>query len=129
VDRICDVRDAAQANGFGFAVHVDAAWGGYLAALFRNPDGSLRSREDVASGFQSFPSAAVHAAFAALGRCDSITVDPHKLGYLPDGAGAFVCRDHRAIGLLAEGADYVFHSQSPAYYLAHYRNLGLYTLE
>src|SRR5690606_9115613 len=129
IDRICDVRDAAQANGFGFAVHVDAAWGGYLAALFRNPDGSLRRREEVAAGFQSFPSPAVHAAFAALGRCDSITVDPHKLGYLPYGAGAFVCRDHRAMGLLAESADYVFHSQSPADYLAHYRNLGLYTLE
>ena len=37
----------------------------------------------------------MHAAFAALGDTDSITVDPHKLGYLPYGAGAFVCRDHR----------------------------------
>ena len=129
IDRICDVRDAAGTRGFGFGVHVDAAWGGYLAALFRNPDGSLRSREDVAAGFESFPSPAVHEAFAALGRCDSVTVDPHKLGYLPYGAGAFVCRDHRAIALLAEGADYVFHSESPAAYLAHYRNLGQYTLE
>ncbi|HEU4991088.1 MAG TPA: pyridoxal-dependent decarboxylase [Luteimonas sp.] len=129
IDRICDVRDAAQARGFGFGVHVDAAWGGYLASLFRNPDGSLRSREAVAAGFESFPSPHVHAAFAALARTDSITVDPHKLGYLPYGAGAFVCRDHRAMALLAEGADYVFHAETPADYLAHYRSLGLYTIE
>src|SRR5690606_9870547 len=62
IDRICAVRDAAVARGFGFGVHVDAAWGGYLAALFRNPDGSLRSREEVAAGFESFPTPAVHAA-------------------------------------------------------------------
>jgi glutamate/tyrosine decarboxylase-like PLP-dependent enzyme len=126
---ICDARDEAQARGFGFGVHVDAAWGGYLASLFRNPDGSLRTRDEVAEGFHAFPSTQVHAAFAALGRTDSITVDPHKLGYLPYGAGAFVCRDHRAMALLAEGADYVFHGDAPADYLAHYRSLGLYTIE
>jgi glutamate/tyrosine decarboxylase-like PLP-dependent enzyme len=129
IDLVCDARDAAAARGFGTSVHVDAAWGGYLAALFRNPDGSLRSRDDVAQAFSEFPAPAVHAAFAALGRSDSITVDPHKLGYLPYGAGAFVCRDHRAMSLLAEAADYVFHGESPADYLAHYLNLGQYTLE
>lgn len=129
IDRICDARDVAAARGLGTTVHVDAAWGGYLATLFRHPDGSLRSREEVAAGFEAFPSQPVHAAFAALDRCDSVTVDPHKLGYLPYGAGAFVCRDHRAMALLAEGADYVFHSEAPADYLHHYRSLGQYTLE
>jgi glutamate/tyrosine decarboxylase-like PLP-dependent enzyme len=129
VEGICDARDQAQARGFGAGVHVDAAWGGYLASLFRNPDGSLRTRDEVAEGFEAFPSTEVHAAFAALARTDSITVDPHKLGYLPYGAGAFVCRDHRAMALLAEGADYVFHGATPADYLAHYRSLGLYTIE
>ena len=130
IDRICDARDAAASAGLGTSVHVDAAWGGYLASLFRNPDGSLRDREEMAAGFRGFPSPAVHAAFAALQRCDSVTVDPHKLGYLPYGAGAFVCRDHRAMSLLAESADYVFHSEAPRDYLGHYRgSLGQYTLE
>jgi len=129
IDRICTARDVSAARGFGTAVHVDAAWGGYLATLFRNPDGSLRTRDEVGAGFAEFPSPRVHAAFAALDRCDSITVDPHKLGYLPYGAGAFVCRDHRAMALLAEGADYVFHGEAPVDYLAHYRSLGQYTLE
>lgn len=124
VDRICDVRDAAAARGFGFAVHVDAAWGGYLATLFREPDGALRPAHHVGAGFARFPRPQVHAAFAALARTDSITVDPHKLGYLPYGAGAFVCRDQRGVALLAEQADYVFHGEAANDYFARHRRLG-----
>ena len=90
-----------RSRGLGFAVHVDGAWGGYLATLFRNPDGSLRDRDAVGAGFARFPQAEVHAAFAALGDTDSVTVDPHKLGYLPYGAGAFICRDHRAMNFVS----------------------------
>ena len=129
VDAVVDARDRWQARGLGFGVHVDAAWGGYLATLFRNPDGSLRPREDVGRDFRQFPQPEVHAAFAAVGRTDSITVDPHKLGYLPYGAGAFICRDHRAVALLAEEADYVFHMTSTDDYQARYRNLGQFIPE
>jgi glutamate/tyrosine decarboxylase-like PLP-dependent enzyme len=129
VDGVVAARDRHAASGLGFAVHVDGAWGGYLATLFRNPDGSLRSHAQVSDGFHDFPAPAVHAAFAALGRTDSVTVDPHKLGYLPYGAGAFICRDHRAMALLAEQADYVFHDSTPAGYLARYRSLGQFIPE
>ena len=129
IDAVVGARARARAQGLDFSVHVDAAWGGYLATLFRAENGSLRSREDVASGFTRFPTPEVHAAFAALGDTDSITVDPHKLGYLPYGAGAFICRDHRAMALLAERADYVFHGDTPTGYLARYRNLGQYIPE
>ncbi|GAB1407255.1 pyridoxal-dependent decarboxylase [Thermomonas brevis] len=129
IDGLVDARDAAQARGFGFGVHVDAAWGGYLATLFRNEDGSLRPRDEVAAGFARFPRPGVHAAAAALARTDSITIDPHKLGYLPYGAGAFLCRDHRAMALLAESADYVFHDHAPRGYRARYRNLGQFIPE
>src|SRR3546814_6403364 len=110
VDAMVDARDRWAAKGLGFSVHVDGAWGGYLATLFRNEDGSLRSSEEVGEGFARFPLPEVHAAFAALGRTDSVTVDPHKLGYLPYGAGAFICRDHHPVALLPEPADYVFHA-------------------
>jgi glutamate/tyrosine decarboxylase-like PLP-dependent enzyme len=126
---VVDARDRFAARGLGFGVHVDGAWGGYLATMFRNADGSLRTLAEVRDGFEAFPSPGVHAAFAALGRTDSITVDPHKLGYLPYGAGAFICRDHRAMALLAEQADYVFHDATPAGYLARYRNLGQFIPE
>ena len=129
VDRVVDARDLHAAHGLGFGVHVDGAWGGYLATMFRNPDGSLRTLAEVREGFDSFPSDGVHAAFGALGRTDSITVDPHKLGYLPYGAGAFICRDHRAMALLAEQADYVFHDATAAGYVARYRSLGQFIPE
>jgi len=129
IDRINAIRDAMRARELAFDVHVDAAWGGYLATLFRNADGSLRTREEVATDFAHFPQPEVHAAFAALGDTDSVTVDPHKLGYLPYGAGAFVCRDHRAMALLAEEADYVFDGEGAPDYMARFRRLGQYVLE
>ncbi|MGN2246827.1 pyridoxal phosphate-dependent decarboxylase family protein [Frateuria sp. GZRR35] len=129
VHEVLKAREASRPQGLDFAVHVDAAWGGYLATVFRHEDGSLRPREEVAADYAHFPTPDVHAAFAALGDTDSVTVDPHKLGYLPYGSGAFVCRDHRAMALLAERADYVFHGATPADYLARYRSLGQYIPE
>ncbi|OOG50096.1 pyridoxal-dependent decarboxylase [Rhodanobacter sp. C01] len=129
IDEVLAARTEAQAHGLGFSVHVDAAWGGYLATLFRNENGTLRRREEVATEYVQFPTPAVHAAFAALGDTDSATVDPHKLGYLPYGTGAFICRDHRAMALLAERADYVFHTSTPSDYLARYRSLGQFIPE
>lgn len=129
VDGVVRARQDWLDRGLGFSVHVDGAWGGYLATLFRRPDGSLRPRDEVASAYARFPSVGVHAAFAALGESDSVTVDPHKLGYLPYGAGAFVCRDHRAMALLAEHADYVFQNTGAEDYMRHYRALGQYIPE
>ena len=129
IDALVAARDAWLPRGLGFSVHVDAAWGGYLATLFREPDGRLRPREAVAEGFARFPRPHVHAAVEALAASDSITIDPHKLGYLPYGAGAFLCRDHRAMALLAESADYVFHDHAPRGYRARYRNLGQFIPE
>lgn len=129
LDRVIAARDAMQARGLGFSVHVDGAWGGYLATLFRNEDGTLRARDDIAKDFTRFPLPEVHAAYAALADTDSITVDPHKLGYLPYGAGAFVCRDHRAMALLAEEADYVFDGPASTRYMTRYRRLGQYIPE
>ncbi|WP_114241339.1 pyridoxal-dependent decarboxylase [Dyella sp. C9] len=129
VHEVVAARLQARTEGLDFSVHVDAAWGGYLAALFRNADGSLRTHSEIAAEFEHFPSPEVYAAFAALGETDSITVDPHKLGYLPYGIGAFVCRDHRAMPLLAEPADYVFDEQDAEGYMARYRDLGQFTPE
>lgn len=129
VDKIVSAREHAAAAGLGHGVHVDAAWGGYLATVFRNEDGSLRSREEVAKGYHDFPAPEVHAAIAALADTDSITIDPHKLGYLPFGTGAFVCRDHRVTALLSEEADYVFGGSTTSGYHERYRGLGQFIPE
>jgi len=132
IDPIYEVighRARFAGEGFGFGVHVDAAWGGYLATLLRNADGGLRPFADLRREFANFPNASSYAAVSALGECDSITVDPHKLGFIPYGAGAFVCRDQRAMGLLSEDADYVFGGDEGSDYFTRYRKLGRYILE
>src|SRR5690606_30646188 len=78
IDEMAAVRAEFGRAGLGFALHVDAAWGGYLAALFRDEHDALRSREAVAREFVRFPEERVHRAFAALSEADSITIDPHK---------------------------------------------------
>lgn len=133
VDAIVDARDRWARRGLGFAVHVDAAWGGYITTLFRRPDGSLRPRADIkADGFRYFPSQEVYGTFAALSRADSITVDPHKLGYIPYGAGAFICRDHRLMLLTAQDAPYLFdpdNQEGGDGYRQIFRGLGRFILE
>jgi glutamate/tyrosine decarboxylase-like PLP-dependent enzyme len=83
IHRLLAARRAWQPRGLSFGIHVDAAWGGYLASMFRAEDGSLRAYDDVRADTRYFPSREVYDAFAALGEVDSVTVDPHKLGYLP----------------------------------------------
>ena len=129
VHRIVAARQAWRRRGLDFALHVDAAWGGYLASIFRAPDGSLRPHKDVRRAFRYFPSREVYDAFAALDQADSITVDPHKLGYVPYGAGALVCRDHRLFDFVAQEAPYVFDEAPPANYRDKFHALGRYILE
>lgn len=62
--------------------HVDAAYGGFLASL-RDTNESLLSSE-------------IRDALHGLSRVDSVTIDPHKLGYIPYACGAFLTKDvHR----------------------------------
>lgn len=129
IHAVVAARERFSAQGLGFAVHVDAAWGGYLASLLRQQDGGLRPLAELRREFTTFPSETTHAAIAAIGQCDSVTVDPHKLGFLPYGAGAFICRDQRAMGLLSESADYVFAEEGVDDYFRRYRQLGRYIPE
>jgi glutamate/tyrosine decarboxylase-like PLP-dependent enzyme len=129
VDGIVAVRRRMQPQGLDFAIHVDAAWGGYLCTLFRDEDNRLRAVDDIGREFTQFPTPAVHAAVAALADVDSVTIDPHKLGYLPYGSGAFVCRDQRAVELLTESADYVFCDDGATDFFARHRQIGRYVPE
>lgn len=129
IDAIVGQRDARQGRQ-GFGVHVDAAWGGYLASMFRTPEGGLVPRDEMRERFEYFPSESVYAAFAALGRTDSMTIDPHKLGFIPYPAGAFVARNREIAALLVESAPYVFEDPSaPAEAQIDFRQLGRFILE
>jgi glutamate/tyrosine decarboxylase-like PLP-dependent enzyme len=106
LDRIADVRDSAGALGLSFHLHADAAYGGYAAAITWGPGGERRAPPKDDSGW---PSPDVFDALVALERTDSVTVDPHKLGFMPYPAGSVSFRDARSRDLVAVEAPYIFH--------------------
>lgn len=133
VHRVVAMRERWRERGLGFGVHVDAAWGGYLASMFRDPEGALRPHAEVRAEFQHFPSREVYDAVAALAEADSVTIDPHKLGYLPCGTGAIVYRDQRVTEFVTQDAAYVFNAPDAAgaapAYRERFRGLGRFVLE
>jgi glutamate/tyrosine decarboxylase-like PLP-dependent enzyme len=66
-----------------------------------------------------------------MGEADSITVDPHKLGYIPYPAGAYVAKNQKIIDFIPQKAPYVFHDDSETERSPREKlnNLGQYILE
>jgi hypothetical protein len=62
----------------------------------------------VSRDFAEFPSEEVYQAFEALEEVDSITIDPHKQGYLPYPSGAYVCRDMDMLNFIGQKASYLY---------------------
>lgn len=130
IDNIVALRQKWRRQGLDFGIHVDAAWGGYMATLFRQAGGAMRRKEEIGRGFRNFPSDPVYHAFSAIRHADCVTVDPHKLGFLPFGVGAFIARNREITHLLGESAAYVFDDESETRDTdSHLRNLGRYILE
>ncbi len=102
VHRLLEVKRDAARLGMDFYCHVDGAYGGYATSRFRDPQGQwVKGPYDRAAA----------ASFEALPETDSITIDPHKLGYSPYPAGAIVFRDQRIREFLTIEAPYVFHEE------------------
>ena len=135
VDPLADMvvlRDKWLAKGRFFGIHVDAAWGGYLACLFRRTDGSFCAYKEVGSDFKWFPTTAVYRAFRALSAADSITIDPHKLGYLPYPSGAYICRDLGMIDFIVQKVTYLYDirdERETKNQAVRLKNLGQFILE
>ncbi|MCB1560249.1 MAG: pyridoxal-dependent decarboxylase [Xanthomonadales bacterium] len=123
------LRAHCAARGQSFLIHVDAAWGGYLSTLLRRSDGGWVPRAELRQRFRHFPSEPVYRAFRALPEADTVTVDPHKLGYLPFGTGAFVARDRRMTRLVGQRPPYLFDEANPALRRDRLGELGDYIIE
>lgn len=118
IDDIAGMRNLIAVNraqGINFYFHVDAAYGGYARTLFMDETNAFMTRAELeariaAEGFggHGWPSAHVWAAFEAIGSADSITIDPHKMGYVPYSAGGVTFHDRRILSLISYAAAYVF---------------------
>lgn len=111
VDRLADmadIRDNMQSLGLSFVLHADAAWGGYFASMLKR---------DVPYGLPTdgqgeyVPHVGLRADtekhLYALAKADSITIDPHKAGYIPYPAGGLCYRDGRMRYLVTWEAPYL----------------------
>lgn len=125
LDEIMRMRDEFQEKGLSFVVHADAAWGGYFASMIpielydkvKEDKGHLPDfvpqvglREDTS------------VQLRAMMHVDSVTIDPHKAGYVPYPAGSLCYRDGRMRYLLTWTVPYLNQGSSG-------ENIGVYGVE
>ncbi len=117
LDGILELRDTYAKLGLTFCLHADAAWGGYFASMLREPEqtgwtGPAADEEET--GFDSDQVKAlskhVRTNFELMSQVDSITLDPHKSGFIPYPAGALCYRNRQMINLVAYNSPVVSHS-------------------
>ena len=108
VDPISDVlklRKYYQSKGLSFMIHADAAWGGYFATKVIPPDKRPDFEFDPSNMSQRYAfslplNSRTNRELWNLRFVDSITVDPHKSGYVPYPGGALCYRDGRLRSLI-----------------------------
>ena len=118
LDKVVALRDKFEKEkGVSFYIHGDAAYGGYARTIFLDenqqfiPYAELRKRlvsdgifdEDI-----SWPSQDIYNAYKALADVNSVTIDPHKMGYVPYAAGGIAISDKRMVQAVSFFAAYVF---------------------
>lgn len=101
VDMI-DLRQKLREQGLNFSVHGDAAWGGYFCSM-------LPKERRVYTDFVPNVPLSKNSCkqLRALRLCDSVTLDPHKTGYVPYAAGAICYKDGRMKYLNTWSAPYL----------------------
>lgn len=124
LEGILALRESFRERGLDFAVHCDAAWGGYFASMLRGPEAEGESGDDddnpvhvPVQGLNDY----VRRQYQAMPLADSITVDPHKAGYIPYPAGAICYRDGRLRDCISLKAPVVVHGSEPT--------VGVYGIE
>lgn len=108
---IVSIRKEFQGLGLNFVIHVDGAWGGYFTSMLREPEPDFG--RDPAEIINDFPELYVGEYFKtqyrALPHVDSVTLDPHKSGFIPYPAGSLCYRNGAMRDLIAFTAPVVFH--------------------
>ena len=111
---ILELRDEYRSKGLNFCVHADAAWGGYHTCLLHQTketsEWQTREQGEQLLEFGVGLSSHTHRHLGALKDADTVTVDPHKSGYIPYPAGALCYRNSLMRELLSFVAPYINHA-------------------
>lgn len=137
VDKIVALRtQREQAGKPSFWLHADAAYGGYLRTVILperiglgEPESEVMVRGEVRRVTLELPEHEACNALACLGECDSITVDPHKLGYVPYPAGAVSFRSRAVKPLARQQAPYLEEHAARVQDDETSTQIGVFTLE
>lgn len=118
VDKIVALKEEYSKKGINFYFHIDAAYGGYARSIFLDEEYNFIEKSVLKEKYKEYgvfyneninwPSDDVYNAFKAMGAADSITIDPHKMGYVPYAAGGIVIKDRRMRSSISYFASYVF---------------------
>ncbi|PHM45363.1 putative decarboxylase involved in desferrioxamine biosynthesis [Xenorhabdus mauleonii] len=121
IDQIDEVvalrKECEERYGQSFYIHVDAAYAGYACSMLLNEQGEFVEYHDLAKYHQtagimpediSWPKPETYNSFKAMKEVDSITIDPHKVGFIQYTAGAICMKDKRILDLISSKAAYVF---------------------
>lgn len=133
IDKIIALRHSLEQEGVYFYLHVDAAYGGYGRAIFLDDDSNFIPFKDLEEAHykdkvftenKHYILEEVYNAYKAIEEAESVTIDPHKMGYVPYAAGGIAIKDIRMRDVISYFATYVFEKGADIPAL-----LGAYILE
>lgn len=118
VHKIIALREKLSKEGISFYVHIDAAYGGYARSIFLDENFEFIDQDKLKKAYMdngvflneetNWPSNDTYHAFKAISEADSVTIDPHKMGYIPYSAGGIVIKEKRMREIISYFATYVF---------------------
>jgi len=103
---------------YGFHLHVDAAYGGYMRSLIIDENGRTVDFSDVDAPLKKF----VYDNLIVLSEVDSLTIDPHKHGLVMYGAGGVLYKDENLRQVILNTSPYTYHKKDKP-------NIGMFQLE
>ncbi|WP_312469802.1 tyrosine decarboxylase [Neobacillus sp.] len=133
IDKMVELREKLAKEGIYFYIHVDAAYGGYARAIFLDENNEfiewekideVYAKHNIFSEPCEWLTKEIYDSFKAMNQAETITIDPHKMGYIPYSAGGIVIKDIRMRDAISYFATYVFEKGADIPAL-----LGAYMLE
>jgi len=95
IHRVQELLNEYQQQGIFIWHHIDAAYGGYYCSMLNDRSQQLLLGQDNTE------------ALRALSCAQSVTIDPHKLGYVPYSCGALLVRSEEYYQVSSFAAPYL----------------------